>query len=54
MLEKYVRRHHKPNQIIGDVESSLMTRRIPKGNIWLVYEFDPKSINDDLDNEDWI
>lgn len=27
MLAKYVRRHRKPEQIIGDVESSIMTRK---------------------------
>ena len=27
VLEKYVRRHHKPNQIIGDKDSRVMTRR---------------------------
>lgn len=54
VLEKYVRRHHKPEQIIGDVESSIMTRRRLKDNACLLCEFEPKSIKDALDNEDWI
>ena len=40
--------------MIGDIESSLMTRRIHKGDTYLLCEFEPKSIKDALENEDWI
>ena len=54
MLAKFVRRHHKPEQIIGDVESSVMTRKRLKDDIFLLYEFEPKLVKYALDNEDWI
>ena len=54
MLEKFVRRHHKPEKITGDAESSVMTRRKLKDETCLLCEFDPKSIKYSLDYEDWI
>ena len=54
MLYKYVRRHHKPDQIIGDVESSVMKRRQVKDDIFLLCEFEPKKVKYSLNNEDWI
>lgn len=54
MLAKYVRRHHKPKQIIVDVESSVMTRKRLRSDTCLLCEFGPKSMKDALDNEDCI
>lgn len=54
MLEKYVGRHHKLEKIIGDVESSVMSRKRLKDETLLICEFEPKSVKDALDNEDWI
>ena len=54
MLSKNVRKHHIPNQIIGDVESSVMTRKIFRNDTWLLCEFRPKSVKDALYNEDSI
>lgn len=54
MLAKYVRRHHKPKQIIGDVESSVLTRKKLRNETCLLCEFEPKLVKDALDNEDWI
>ena len=54
ILAKYVRRHHKRDQIIGDSKSSVMTRRKIKGDTCLLCEFNPKSIKYYLDNEYWI
>ena len=54
MLAKYVRRYHKTNQLIGDVELSVMTRRKIKGDTCLLCEFEPKTIKYSLDNQDWI
>ena len=51
VLAKYVRRHHKLDQIIGDIESSVMTRRWLKDNTCLLCELKHKSIKDALDNE---
>ena len=50
MLEKYVRRHHKPEKIIGDVESSFITRKKLKDDTCLLCEFEPKIVKDVLDN----
>ena len=50
MLARYVRRHHAPNQIIGDKSSGTMTRRKLKGTC-LLAEFQPRNIKDSLDNE---
>ena len=50
-LEKYVRRHHVPYQIIGDTYSRVMTRKILRSDICLLCEFEPKSVKHALDNE---
>ena len=42
MLEKFVRRHHKLEQIIGDAKSSVMTRKRLKDDTCLLCEFEPK------------
>ena len=54
MLEKYVRRHHAPKQIIGGKESGVMTRKRLRSDACLLCEFEPKSMKDSLENEDWI
>ena len=53
MLVKYVKRHHAPDQIIGDKSNGTMTRNKLKGTCLLV-EFEPRSVKDALDNEIWI
>ena len=54
VLVKYVRRHHKPNQIIGYVESIVMTKIKLKSDTCLLCEFEPQSIKYASDNEDWL
>ena len=49
LLAKYVRRHHAPNQIIGDKYDGTLTRRKLKGTC-LLAEFEPINIKDALDN----
>ena len=53
MLARRVRRHHVPNQIIGDKSDWPMIRRKLKGTCWLA-EFEPRSVKDALENESWI
>ena len=53
MLAKYVRRHHAPDQIIGDKSDKTMTRSKLKGTCLLV-EFEPRNIKDALNNESWV
>ena len=53
ILAKYVRRHHTPDQIIGDKSEGTMTRRKLKGTC-LLAKFELKNIKDALDNEIWI
>ena len=53
MLARYVRRHHAPNQIIGDKSDGTMTRNKLKGTCFLT-EFEPRNVKDALDNETWI
>ena len=53
ILARYVRRHHAPDQIIGDKSDGTMTRNKLKGT-WLLDEFEPRNVKDDLDNKIWI
>ena len=53
VLARYVRRHHAPDQIIGDKYDGIMTRRKIKGTCLLV-EFEPRNVKDALDNESWV
>jgi hypothetical protein len=53
MLARYVRKHHAPDQIIGDKSDGTMTRNKLKCTCLLV-EFEPRNVKDSLDNESWI
>ena len=53
VLERYVRRHHAPDQIIGDKSDGTMTRNKLKGTC-LLAEFEPRNVKDALDNEIWF
>ena len=48
-----MRRHHAPDQIIGDKSNGTMTRSKLKGTC-LLAEFEPSNIKDALDNESWV
>ena len=50
VFKKYVRRHHAPNQIIGDKSKGTMTRSKLKGTCLLAY-FEPINVRDALDND---
>ena len=52
ILAKYVRRHHAPNQIIGDKSKGSMTSKLK--DTCLLANFEPKSVKDALENESWI
>ena len=52
-MSKYVRRHHTPDQIIGDKLDGTVTRKKLKGTC-LLAEFEPRSVKDALENESWI
>lgn len=54
VLAKYVRRHHKIDQIIGDKSSRVMTRNKLRNPECLLSEFEPKTIKDALEKEEWI
>ena len=53
MLAKYIRRHHTPDQIIGDKSEGTMTRSKLKGTC-LLADFEPRNVKDALENEIWI
>ena len=53
VLARYVKRHHAPDQIIGDRSDGTMTRSKLKGTC-LLFEFEPRNIKDTLENESWI
>ena len=53
LLERYVRKNHAADQIIGDKSDETMTRNKLKGTR-LLAEFEPRNVKDDLDNESWI
>ena len=52
-MAKYVRRHHTPNQIIGDKLEGTMTRSKLKGTC-LLAEFELRSVKDAFKNESWV
>ena len=53
MLERYVRRHHVPDQIIGDKSDGTMTRSKLKDTC-LFADFEPRNVKDALENESWV
>ena len=53
VLAKYVRRHHGPDQIIGDKSEGTMTRSKLQGTC-LLADFEPRNIKDALANDSWI
>ena len=53
VLARYVKRHHAPDQIIGDRSDGTMTRKKMKGTCLLV-EFEPRNIKYSLGNGSWI
>ena len=53
VLARYVKRHHAPDQIIGDKLDGTMTRRKLKGTC-LLGDFEPRNVNNALDNESWV
>ena len=53
VLAKYIRRHHAPDQIIGDKSEGTLTRSKLK-NTCLLVDFEPRSIKDALENDSWI
>ena len=53
ILAKYVKRHHAPDQIIGDKLEGTMTRSKLKGTC-LLANFEPRNVKDALENENWI
>ena len=53
ILEKYVRRHHSLDHIIGDKREGTMIRNKLNGTC-LLADFEPKNIKDALESESWI
>ena len=53
VLAKYVRRHHAPDQIVGDKSVGTMTRRKLKGTCFLV-DFEPINVRNALDNDSCV
>ena len=53
MLERYIRRHHAPDQIIRDKPDGIITRK-KLDCTCLLAEFEPRNVKDSLDNESGI
>ena len=53
ILARYDRRHHAPNQIIGDKSNGTMTRRKLKDTC-LLADFEQRNVKNDLDNESLV
>ena len=53
-LSKYVRRYHPSKKIIGGTTDGPMTRNRLKHETCLVSLLEPKTMNDALDEENWI
>ena len=52
-LSKYVRRHHPTEQIIGDKEARLMTRKKLRSETSLLIKIKCRTVNDALQDDDW-
>ncbi len=54
ILEKYIKRHHAFEKIIGDKEFGVMTRKRLRSETCLLCDFEPKSVKDALEDKDLI
>lgn len=54
MVAKYVRRYHSTDQIIGDKDVGVMTRRNASETTFLLSSVEPKSTKEALKDEDWM
>ena len=52
-LSKYVKKHHPPEQIIGDKNARPMTRNRIRNESCLLRKFEPKTVFDALQDDDW-
>ena len=52
-LAKYVRRHHLPEQIIGNKEAKIMTRNRIRSETCLLRKVAPRIVSGALQNDDW-
>ena len=53
-MENHVRINHTLDQIIGEKYSGIMRRKILRSDTCLLCEYEPRSVKDGLENEDWI
>ena len=53
ILVKYIKRHHAPDQIIGDKIEGTMIRGKSKGTCFLA-DFEPRNVESALNNDSWI
>lgn len=49
-----MRRHHPQDQIIGDKRERMMTQSKIRNKTCLVCEFEPKTIRNTLEIDEWI
>ena len=53
VLEKYVRRHHPIDQIIGDKEARPMTRNRLRSETCLLSKMEPRTVSEAIQDDDW-
>ena len=53
VLEKYVRRHHPEDQIIGDKEARTMTRNRLRNETCLLSKKEPRIVSEAIQDDDW-
>ena len=53
VLEKYVRRHHLADQIIGDKEARPMTRSRLRSETCLLKKMEPRIVSEAIQDDDW-
>ena len=53
VLEKYVRRHHHVDQIIGDKEARPMTRSRLRNETCLLSKIEPRIVSEAIQDDDW-
>ena len=53
ILEKYVRRHHPAEQIIGDKEARPMTRSRLRNETCFLSKMEPRTVSEAIKDDDW-
>ncbi|GLJ51111.1 hypothetical protein SUGI_1088080 [Cryptomeria japonica] len=54
VIPRYVRLNHNPDQIIGDKDAGVLTRRRLREKYCMISTIEPRTANETFADEDWI